>query len=300
MSFGSWLAAARALRRLAATGGGLRDRVDANPARHDMTAAGPFELPPGASVRRDLAYGADPAQRLDLYLPPLTDGAALVVMVHGGAWMRGDKALLRSVRNKVAHWVGRGWALASLNYRMLPRAAPLAQADDVAQALAFVQERAEDWDVDAARIVLMGHSAGAHLVSLIAADAAIPARAGARPWCATVTIDSAAFDLGRIMNRPHYAFYDRAFGSDPLDWHAASPLHRLDAPPAVPWLTIHSAQRDDSAEQAQAFAAKAGALGGVVEVLAVDLTHGDLNDLLGAPGAYTNAVDAFLRRAGLD
>lgn len=299
MSFGSWLAA-RALLRSAAAQRRLGERLDAGPARHAMADAGPFELPPGASVRRDLAYGADPAQRLDLYLPALADGAALIVMVHGGGWMRGDKALLRSVRNKVAHWVGRGWALASLNYRMLPGTVPLAQADDVALALAFVQDRAEGWDVDASRIVLMGHSAGAHLVSLIAADPAIPAQAGARPWRATVTIDSAAFDLVRIMNRPHYAFYDRAFGGDPRDWQLASPLHRLVAAPAAPWLTIHSAQRDDSAEQAQAFAARAGTLGGAVEVLAVDLTHGDLNDLLGTSGPYTDAVDAFLRRAGLD
>lgn len=290
MNIDAWLATRAALRRT---------RAGAGQARHAMTAAGPFELPPGASLQRDLAYGADPAQRLDLYLPPLADGAALIVMVHGGGWMRGDKALLRSVRNKVLHWVARGWALASVNYRMLPQAPPLAQADDVAQALAFVQGRAAAWDVDASRIVLMGHSAGAHLVSLIAADPAIAARLGAKPWRATVTIDSAAFDLVRIMNRPHYAFYDRAFGSDAHDWRAASPLHRLTAAPDAPWLTIHSARRPDSAEQAQAFAARAGALGGSVEVLAVDLAHGDLNDLLGAPGVYTEAVDAFLSRAGL-
>lgn len=306
----AWLAA-RAARRPEVTAGRPRERLaalragrdddGAGPLRNAMTAAGPFELPPGASVLRDLGYGEDPAQRLDVYRPASAAAPVpLIVMVHGGGWMRGDKALLRSIRNKVLHWVGRGWALASVNYRTLPDAAPLEQADDVAQALAFVQRNAGSWGGDASRIVLMGHSAGAHLVSLIAADTSIAARAGAEAWRATVTIDSAAFDLVEIMNRPHFAFYDRAFGTDPRDWRMASPLHRLGAAPTAPWLAIHSARRGDSTAQAQGFAAAANARGGRVTALSVDLTHADLNDLLGVPGAYTEAVDAFLRDAGLD
>jgi len=305
----AWLEALAAARAAGAGGGRLRELLaeraarvradDAAAPRHAMAARGAFDLPPGARVVRDIAYGPDPAQALDVYVPAQADGAALVVIVHGGAWRRGDKSLLRSVRNKVLHWIGRGYALVSINYRMLPRAQPLEQADDVARALAFVQQRAADWGADGSRAVLLGHSVGAHLVSLIGADPAIGARAGARPWHATISIDSAAFDLVQIMTRPHFGFYDEAFGADPDAWRAASPLHRLAAPPAAPWLAVCSALRGDACPQAQAFAAKAAALGGQVSVLPVALSHADLNDLLGAPGAYTEAVDDFLRSAGL-
>lgn len=264
-----------------------------------MTARGPFELPPGATVERNVRYGPDPAQAIDIYRPAQADGAPVMLIVHGGAWSRGDKGLLRSVRNKVLHWVGRGCVLVSANYRVLPQARPLEQADDVARALAFVQHQARDWGADGSRVVLIGHSAGAHLVSLIAADPRIGARAGVESWRATISIDSAAFDLVRIMTRTHFDFYDRAFGADPADWRDASPFHRLQSPPAAPWLVVCSSLRGDSCPQAQAFAAKAAVLGGNVTVLEVALSHADLNDLLGAPGAYTDAVDAFLRTQAL-
>lgn len=264
-----------------------------------MGARGPFELPPGASVERDIFYGPDPAQAIDIYCPAQADGAPVMLIVHGGAWSRGDKGLLRSVRNKVMHWVGRGVVLVSVNYRMLPQARPLEQADDVARALAFVQQHAGAWGADGSQAVLIGHSAGAHLVSLIAADPRIGARFGVEPWRATISIDSAAFDLERIMTRRHFGFYDDAFGTDPADWREASPLHRLQAPPSAPWLAVCSTLRGDSCPQAKAFAAKAASLGGQVSVLEVALSHADLNDLLGAPGAYTDAVDAFLRACSL-
>lgn len=309
MSRPAWLEALAAARDSAQPGNRLRERLlaraalrgadDQSGARHPMAARGPFELPPGARVERDIAYGHDPAQALDVYLPADAAGAAILLVVHGGAWRRGDKGLLRSVRNKVMHWVARGCVLVSVNYRMLPRARPLEQAEDVARALAFVQRQARGWGADGTKVVLLGHSAGAHLVSLLAADPQLGARGGAEPWWATISIDSAAFDLVRIMSRPHFAFYDEAFGADPADWRAASPLHRLQARPSAPWLAVCSSLREDACPQAQAFAAKAAAFGGQVSVLPVALSHADLNDLLGAPGAYTDAVDAFLHSHGL-
>ncbi|HMN75220.1 MAG TPA: alpha/beta hydrolase [Burkholderiaceae bacterium] len=267
--------------------------------RHPIGACGAFELPPGARVERDIAYGTDPAQAIDVYRPAQADGAPLMLVVHGGAWSRGDKGLLRSVRNKVMHWVGRGCVLASVNYRMLPQAHPLEQADDVALALAFVQQHARAWGADGTQAVLIGHSAGAHLVSLIAADPRIGARFGVGPWRATISVDSAAFDLVPIMSGRHFGFYDQAFGADPAYWRDASPFHRLIAPPSAPWLAVCSSLRGDSCPQAHAFAAKAASLGGQVSVLEVALSHADLNDLLGAPGAYTDEVDAFLRALNL-
>jgi acetyl esterase/lipase len=141
----------------------------------------------------------------------------------------------------------------------------------------------------------MGHSAGAHLVLLIATDAALLARTDAAPWFAMVLLDSAAMDVEEIMNARHYPLYDHAFGRDPGYWRRASPLLRLTQKPPAPMLIVCSTQRPNSCPQARAFAAKVRGYGGRAELLPVDLSHGEINELLGADNAYTTAVDAFLR-----
>ena len=264
-----------------------------------MMARGPFALPPGAQLDSDIAYGELPSQRLDVYRPASAAGAPLMLMVHGGGWQRGDKGLHRVIRNKVAHWVALGWVVVSVNYRLLPDADPLEQADDVARALAFVQRSARLWGADPEQLVLVGHSSGAHLVSLLTADPAISAGQGASPWRASVALDGAAFDVVQMMQGPHFGLHDRAFTQDPAFWRRASPLHRLAGPPAAPLLAVCSSGRDDVCRQAEAFAAQANALGGRVEVLPVDLAHGEINDQLGRPGAYTDSVERFLFSVGL-
>jgi arylformamidase len=275
-------------------------RADAAaPGGHGMLARGPFPLPPGARVERDVAYGGHPAQRVDVYLPAGAAASALVLMVHGGGWARGGKDLHRVVRHKVARWVGQGWAVVSADYRLLPETGPLAQADDVARALAFVQRSAVAWGADPAQVVLVGHSSGAHLVSLLSADGAIAAAHGVTPWRASVLLDSAAFDVVRLMQGAHLPLHAGAFGADPACWPQASPWHRLAGPPAVPMLAVCSARRGLSCAQATAFAGRAASLGGRVEVLPVDLSHGEINDHLGLPGTYTDQVEDFLRRCGV-
>lgn len=258
-----------------------------------------FEAPVGVTVESDLAYGDDPAQRLDVYRPARAHAAPVLLFVHGGGWRRGDKAMPRMVANKVRHWAGRGFVFVSTNYRMLPAADPVEQAEDVARALAFVQQEAPRWGGDPARVVLIGHSAGAHLAALVTADSGFAARQGATPWRATVAIDSAALDIEAIMTRRHYRFYDPVFGSDPLFWRSASPMHRLQGPPVAPMLLVCSSERDDSLPPAQAFAERARAFGGRATVLPVALGHLQINDQLGADAGYTGAVDAFLQSAGV-
>lgn len=251
-------------------------------------------LPAGIAVEHDLAYGEHPAQALDLYRPPGDGPHPLIVFAHGGGWRRGDKAMPRMVQNKVRHWLPRGWAFASINYRMLPEADVLVQAGDLARALAFVQRDATALRLDAGRIVLMGHSAGAHLAALLVAAPALGAPHGLRPWSATVVIDTAALDMVAVMQRPHFGFYDPVFGTDAAFWRAASPTHRLQAAPRTPVLLVFSARRDDSRAAAEGFAGRARGFGGRVAVLPVGLGHLEINDALGRDPVYTAAVDAFL------
>lgn len=252
-------------------------------------------LPAGVRVMRNLAYGADAKQRLDVYLPthPLTN-APVIIMVHGGAWRTGDKAMSNVVDNKIARWVPDGIVFISINYRLLTQADPLLQAQDVATALAYAQKNAAQWGADAHQFVLMGHSAGAHLVSLLAADPTLATRQGAQPWLGTVSLDSAAYDIPQIMAAKHYRFYDKAFGSDPTYWQAASPLQQLKSQKTA-FLAICSTQRPDKpCDQARDFVSQAKSLQISASLQPEPLTHKEINQQLGLNNAYTQRVETFL------
>ena len=253
--------------------------------------------PAGVRLLADQPYGPDPRQRMDVYLPPKAQqGAPVLVMVHGGAWMFGDKAAASVVNQKIEHWArGQGVILVSVSYRFVPQVDVMQQAQDVARAIATAQASASSWGGDAGRFVLMGHSAGAHLVALLSASPSIARQQGARPWLGAVALDSAALDTVELMRRRHMPFYDRVFGSDPALWQAASPTDAL-AAGAPPMLLVCSTQRrDGSCAQARQFAARIAATGGRAEVASEDLSHAQINSELGLPGAYTAAVDAFVR-----
>ena len=210
--------------------------------------------------------------------------------VHGGAWAFGDKGASRVVEPKVAHWVERGWIVVSTNYRMLPT--PVAtQADDVAAALTYAQSHAAQWGADPGRFVLMGHSAGAHLVALIAAGA--QTEITPQPWRGAVLLDSAALDVTALMQQRHLPLYDRAFGRDPANWARLSPQAQL-AHASAPLLAVCSSQRRESCPHADAFVAKDTGFGAKARVLREDLSHGEINATLGAASDYTAQVDAFL------
>jgi acetyl esterase/lipase len=257
-------------------------------------------LPPGASLRSDVAYGPDRDQRMDIYLPAPVQGQAqnapILFMVHGGGWKWGDKEMARVVDNKVARWLPRGIVVVSVNYRMLPQATALTQAEDVATALARLQALAPSFGGDAKNVILMGHSAGGHLVALLNAAPELATARGALPWRGTVSLDAAALDVPAIMQKRHFRFYDQAFGKDPATWAAASPYHRLNG--ATPPLLAVCRQDKEPCAEARAYAAKATGFGNRVEILPQAKKHGAINEELGEPGAYTEAVEAFLRSLG--
>jgi acetyl esterase/lipase len=280
----------------------LRERIQEYRAAHqsqqtddlnDDDASASISLPAGAKILRDIAYGDDSNQRMDVYLPRQAANAPVIFMVHGGGWRRGDKAMKSVVQNKANRWVAKGFIFVSTNYRMLPNADPLIQAQNVATALAAAQGKAASWGGDPAKFILIGHSAGAHLVALLSASPAMAYQAGARPWLGTVALDSAALDVVQIMEKRHMRLYDPAFGTDPAFWRKVSPFHLLTVG-APPLLAVCSSRRNDSCVQAQGFVDKATSLNARMRVLKENLTHKEINEELGAPGAYTDAVEAFM------
>lgn len=260
-----------------------------------VTPAAPLHAAPrDATVYRDVAYGSDPRQRFDVHAPAGASGAPVIFMVHGGGWARGDKRARGVVDNKAARWVPRGFVVISTNYRMLPDAAPLDQAKDIARAIAVAQHAAAGWGGDSSKFILMGHSAGAHLVALLETSPILREGQPLLPWLGVVSLESGALDVVEIMGRAHTALYDRAFGRNPEYWRAASPYHTMIAGGA-PMLLVCSVPRWSSCAQADAFAAKAAPLGRRVEVLRERLTHAEADQLLGSDSAYTAQVESFLR-----
>jgi acetyl esterase/lipase len=252
-------------------------------------------MPNNIKILRDIPFGDHNLQRMDVYLPANgIKNAPVIFMVHGGAWKIGDKAMSRVIQNKTARWVPQGFIFISTNYRMLPDTDILLQAEDVARALALAQSKATSWGGDASKFIIMGHSAGAHLVAMLGANPAKAYSVGAKPWLGTVSLDSAALDLVKIMERRHPRLYDQAFGSDPAYWRANSPVHVITSS-ATPLLAVCSTQRaDNPCVNAQDYANKATALGIQTKILQQNLSHSQINENLGKPGAYTDAVEEFM------
>ncbi|WP_240099552.1 alpha/beta hydrolase [Thermomonas flagellata] len=255
-------------------------------------------LPPAARVERDLAYGADPKQRYDVYLParPATD-APILVMVHGGGWRTGDKALASVVAHKAAWWLARGGVFVSLNTRLLPDADPSLQARDVAAAVAAVQRQARQWRADPGKTLLMGHSAGGHLVALLGSDPARLRQAGAQRPLGVVVLDSGALDVPALMQQRWLPrLYRDAFGRDPAYWAAVSPQQQLQRD-ALPMLLVCSSTRTfptSPCAEADKLAAHGRTLGVAMQVQPEARSHAEINDQLGLPSAYTDAVAGWI------
>ncbi len=254
-------------------------------------------LPSDIQITNDVPYGDHVRHRFDVYAPHGAHDAPVVFMVHGGGWRRGDKTHDRVVENKVKRWLPRGFVFVSTNYRLVPDADPVQQATDVARALAVFQRRAAKFGADPRKVILIGHSAGAHLVALLTADPSLAAQQGVSPWLGTVLLDSAALNVPDTMRTPPRIMrkvYNNAFGDDPNYWRKASPYHALVAK-GPPVLAVCSSQRrDDPCAAAGNLVTRMHALGRQGQVLQQPMSHREINEHLGLPGSYTVAVEAFM------
>lgn len=251
-----------------------------------------------AAAMRDIAYGPHPRQRFDVYLPARPQGAPTILYVHGGGWQRGDKAMRGLIEAKQRRWTAAGAIVISTNYRFVPDADPVEQARDVARAVARAQAVVAGLGGDPDGFVLMGHSAGGHLVALLAASPAMAREFDVKPWRASVLLDAGAIDVVSRLDGGAPAVLENAFGSDPTFWRAASPLHQLQAKTA-PILAVCASRRRDSCDDNRGFVDKARGLGGRAELLPKPLSHMEINRDLGEDNAYTREVEAFLRSAGV-
>jgi acetyl esterase/lipase len=141
------------------------------------STASPSPSAATASTPSTVTYCTDGGRPLTLDVYEPSRGAAphpLLVFVHGGSWAFGSSRLAEQsplVQGVVAGVLGRGFAVASVNYRLAPRDPWPAQVIDVRCALRYLAANAARWQLDPRRFTAMGNSAGAQLVSLAALSA---------------------------------------------------------------------------------------------------------------------------------
>jgi acetyl esterase/lipase len=127
---------------------------------------------------RDLAYAnLSPTQRLDLYFPDGSGPFPLVLMVHGGAFMFGDKADPISTAG-TDELLAHGFVVASLNYRLSGEAKAPTQIQDVKSAVRWLRAHAMEYALDPDKFGAWGASAGANLATLLGTAIGIPALEG--------------------------------------------------------------------------------------------------------------------------
>lgn len=255
----------------------------------------------GMADTLSVAYGDDPDEILDVFHSSGHPMRPIIFMVHGGGWRTGSKASPNVTRNKLQHWLPRGYTFVSINYPMAVGTDPIDEAHSVAKALAWVQSQALAWGCNPDNIVVMGHSAGGHLVTLMAANAGIQAAHNVAPWLGTVVIDGAGYNIVSIMQNPgHLELYDEPWGAAMQHWIDGSPTHQLTvAPRPMLLITSTDSNPDEADPNVGPFRDAVHAIGGIATILQTDLAHSETNSEMGKLGAYSDAVDAFLASLGL-
>ncbi len=139
----------------------------------------------GCNAIRDIAYGAHPRQVLDVFKPDVArdvkgaKGAPVVIFVHGGAFVRGDRNVDAEIYSNTLWWFARKGVIGiNMEYRLAPEAMYPGGAEDVGAAVAWARAHAAEYGGDPDKIFLIGHSAGGTHAAGYAFDPAIRPAAG--------------------------------------------------------------------------------------------------------------------------
>ena len=222
----------------------------------------------------------------------------VIVYVHGGGWIKGDRSKVYDLPSFASR---RGWMLVSLSYHPVPRVTVGHQVLEIEHGVRWVQRNIKRYGGDPTRIVLMGHSAGSHLVSMVGARGKIRGLRG------VVANDVQAYDMhqyARLRGNGLPHMYAKAFGLDGRNWKRWSPITYVKAarrrpPPHLIMYSdggIYQRRRTLSRTYGRALAKKGA------KVRYFDgrgFSHGALGARIGrAHGKpMTRAVETFLREA---
>lgn len=188
----------------------------------------------GVQVTRDIAYGPHARHRLDLYKPepkPLETArprapVPVVIFVHGGSYVSGDKNAFETMYANVAIWFARQAVLAvNATYRLAPEARWPAAAEDVAAMVAWARANAAAHGGDPNQIFLVGHSAGATHVAAYVFDKRMQPPGG--PGVKGAVLISGRYRLVDVVNDGNARNIQAYFGADPATYATRSPISHI-------------------------------------------------------------------------
>jgi acetyl esterase/lipase len=179
-------------------------------------------------VKKDIPYrdptpGQEKKNLLDLYLPKAEKPFSTVVFVHGGSWKSGDKALYGALGALLAK---QGIGIAIINYRLTTGDKPAKHPEhiqDVAKAFGWVEKHIGEYGGVKEKLFICGHSAGGHLVSLLATDETYLKAEGL-----TKSAIRGVLSLSGVYQIvPNFPLFSRVFGSDETTCTSASPISHV-------------------------------------------------------------------------
>lgn len=177
--------------------------------------------PKESLVVRDIAYGSDERHRLDIFANNSTSQAPVLLFVHGGGFVMGDKGGPDSpFYNNVGAWaMDQGFVGATMTYRLAPAHPWPAGGEDVSAAIQWLTDNIDTFGGDPAKIFIMGQSAGAVHV----ADAVANSNSSPNVIRGALMV-SGIYDLERAQ---HDNFQEAYYGTDQSQYRDRSTLHKL-------------------------------------------------------------------------
>lgn len=194
------------------------------------------DAPKLGSVRRNLPYGQDSRQCLDVFVPAQPDqGLRPVLMfVHGGAFVEGDKDRTDEIYSNVLWYFARhGVVGVNVEFRLAPAHRYPSGTEDIAAAVAWVRRNAAELGADPDRIFLMGHSAGGTHAAHYAYDARFQPDGG--HGLAGLIVVSGRVRAENSPENPNASRVEAYYGKDPRVMEDGSPVNHVTpaAPPTM-------------------------------------------------------------------
>jgi acetyl esterase len=193
----------------------------------------------GVATTRDIAYGPDARHRLDLHRPDGRSSVPVVVFLHGGAYVRGERSVNAEVYGNVATYFARAGMLGvNATYRLAPAVQWPAAAQDVGLLVQWLKANAAAYGGDPNRIYLIGHSAGAtHVATYVYLDELHPADG---PGVAGIVLMSGRYHFDPKPDDPNRANFQAYFGTDPARYPERSPINHVKTARPLPTFLVVS------------------------------------------------------------